>query len=142
MHKIFGKKEDVEYTTRIGAYFIPIKDNKIGVIQTPKGYFLIGGGKEKNETNEDCLKRECLEEIGYDIKIDSKICSAEMYTLHEKIGYFHPVQTYYSGILKEQIKIPIEKDHILVWLSFEEIQNNMYVEMQNWAIEQYIKGLE
>ena len=142
MHKIFGKKEDVEYTTRIGAYFIPIKDNKIGVIQTPKGYFLIGGGKEKNETNEDCLKRECLEEIGYDIKIDSKICSAEMYTLHEKISYFHPVQTYYSGILKEWIKTPIEKDHILVWLSFEEIQNNMYVEMQNWAIEQYIKGLE
>ena len=40
MHKIFGKKEDVEYTTRIGAYFIPIEDNKIGVIQTPKGYFL------------------------------------------------------------------------------------------------------
>lgn len=142
MHKIFGKKEDVEYTTRIGAYFIPIKDNKIGVIQTPKGFFLIGGGKEKNETNEDCLKRECLEEIGYDIKIDSKICSAETYTLHEKISYFHPVQTYYSGILKERIKTPIEKDHNLVWLEFDDIQNRMYSQMQNWAIKQCIKGLE
>lgn len=60
MYKIFGIKENVEYTTRIGAYVIPVKDNKIGVIKTLKGYFLIGGGKEENETDEQCIKRECL----------------------------------------------------------------------------------
>lgn len=35
MHKIFGIKENVEYSIRIGAYIIPIKENKIAVIKTP-----------------------------------------------------------------------------------------------------------
>ena len=39
MHKIFGAKENASYLDREGAYIIPIKDNKIGVVKTPKGYF-------------------------------------------------------------------------------------------------------
>lgn len=141
MHKIFGIKENVEYSTRIGAYIIPIKKNKIAVIKTPKGYFLIGGGKENDETDEQCIKRECLEETGFDITVSRKICSAETFTQHEKIGYFHPVQTYYIGIINEQTQIPKETDHSLEWIDFKEIQNQMHAEMQNWAIEQVIKGL-
>lgn len=141
MHKIFGTQENLLYTTRIGAYLIPIKDNKIGLIKTSKGYFLIGGGKDTNETDEQCIKRECLEEIGYNITIHNKICSAETFTYREKIGYFHPIQTYYSGTINEEIKEPIEPDHNFVWMNFEDIQNKMYAEMQNWAIEQAIKGL-
>lgn len=142
MHKIFGTKENVSYTTRIGAYILPIKDNKIGVIKTPKGYFLIGGGKEENETDEQCIKRECLEESGCDITVQKKICSAEAFTQHEKIGYFHPVQTYYIGTLKVQTQKPRETDHSLEWIDIKEIQNKMYAEMQGWAIEQMLKGLE
>lgn len=141
MHKIFGIIEKVSYTTRIGAYLIPIKDNKIGVIKTSKGYFLIGGGKNTNETDEECIKRECLEEIGCNITIHTKICSAETFTHHDKLGHFHPVQTYYIGIINEQIKEPIEIDHELVWFNYNDIKNKMYVEMQNWAIEQVLKGL-
>ncbi len=142
MHRIFGIKENVEYATRIGAYVIPIKENKIAVIKTAKGYFLIGGGKEENETDEQCLKRECLEETGYGITIEKKLCSAELYTYHEKIGYFNPVQTYYVGKINNQIQFPKESDHEFVWLNVDEIKDNMYVDMQNWAIEQMLKGLE
>lgn len=142
MHKIFGIKENVEYTTRIGTYVIPIEDNKICVIKTPKGYFLIGGGKEENETDEQCIKRECLEETGYDITVDKKICSAEAFTHHEKLGYFHPIQTYYIGTINKQAQKPKETDHSLEWIDVKEIHNKMYAEMQNWAIEQTLKGLE
>lgn len=142
MHKIFGTKENVSYTTRIGAYIIPVQNNKIGVIKTSKGYFLIGGGKEENETDEQCIKRECLEETGYDITVDKKICSAETFTHHEKIGYFHPVQTYYIGTINEQTQRPNETDHSLEWIDIKVIQNEMYPEMQNWAIKQMLKGLE
>ena len=141
MHKIFGIRENVEHSTRIGAYIIPIKKNKIAVIKTPKGYFLIGGGKENDETDEQCIMRECLEETGCKVTIKTKICSAETFTYHDKIGYFHPVQTYYTGIINEKISEPIETDHELVWLDCNNIKNKMYVEMQNWAIEQVIKGL-
>ncbi len=138
IHKIFGIKENVKYTTRIGAYVIPVKDNKIGVIKTPKGYFLIGGGKEEDESDEQCIKRECLEETGYDITIKKNLCSAELYTYHEKIGYFNPVQTYYIGKINNQIQLPTETDQEFLWLNIDEIKDKMYVEMQGWAIEQMI----
>ena len=50
MHKIFGTKEDKKYVDRIGAYIILIRRNEVGIIETPKGYFLLGGGLDADET--------------------------------------------------------------------------------------------
>ncbi len=136
MHKIFGVKENINYTDRIGAYLLPIKDGKIAVIKTPKGYFFIGGGKNDTETDAECIMRECLEEIGYKVNIKEKICSAEAYIIHSEIGGFHPIQTYYSGELKEKITEPIESDHKLIWVKIEQLKGKMFAEMHNWVLEQ------
>lgn len=136
MHKVFGVKEKAEYADREGAYLIPVHNNKIGVIKTDKGYFLLGGGLDKNENHEDCIKRECIEETGHAAAIKEKICSAEAYTTHPKLGHFHPVQSYYVGELKQRVSEPIEADHILMWFKYEEIKGKMFAEMQNWALEQ------
>lgn len=134
MHMTFGKKENETYIDRKGAYLIAFKDDNTAVIRTSKGYFLPGGGMDENEQDEDCLKRECLEEIGYSVKINEFIGSAEMYCEHPQIGYFHPVQNYYLGELSEKIKEPVETDHVLEWVPYEKIKNNMFSEMQGWAI--------
>lgn len=136
MHRIFGTDEGVEYVHRKGAYLIPIKDENIGVIQTPKGFFLLGGGIENGETDKLCITRECMEEVGYSVSISKKVCSAEMYEKHPMIGYFHPIQTYYLGELIEQKQPPAESDHKLVWLNYSNLKGKMFVEMQNWALEQ------
>ena len=136
MHKIFGTKEDKEYKDRIGAYIIPVKGNEVGVVETPKGYFLLGGGLDANETDFQCLKRECLEESGYEVEIGEKVGSAETYMLHPTIGYFHPIQSYYVGKLLDKVKEPVEPDHVFKFVKFEDIENKMYLEMQRWAIEQ------
>ena len=139
MHKIFGSKTDAPYLTRKGAYLIPFKNSKVGVVKTSKGYFLLGGGLEANETDIQCIQRECKEEIGFEVKIGNFICSAETYMKHDTLGFFHPVQTYYDGTLLRQIQLPIEKDHSLVWIEYSELKNNMFVEMQNWALQQWWK---
>lgn len=135
-HKVFGNKENAAYYDREGAYLIPVDGEKIGVIKTPRGFFLLGGGIEENETDSDCIKRECIEETGFTCEIKGIIASAETYTHHSKIGYFHPIQRYYYGELKEKISQPTENDHTLVWVSYNEIKNHMYAEMQNWAIDE------
>lgn len=139
MHKIFGRKEDVEYIDREGAYLIPIHNNQIGIIQTSKGYFLLGGGIQNEENHVDCIKRECMEESGYAVSVKEKICSAETYCRHPAIGYFHPIQTYYIGELTTKIFTPTEYDHNFLWTEFEKIKGNLCVEMQNWALEQCFK---
>ena len=138
MHEVFGIKENVNYIDRIGAYLIPSKEGKIGVVKTPKGYFLLGGGLDGDESYEECIARECLEEIGYTVSVGKKVCSAEMYSEHPTIGHFHPIQTYYVGELIEQITTPKEDDHAFEWVEYNALVDNMYLEMQSWAIKQCI----
>ena len=136
MHKIFGTNEGVQYVHRKGAYLIPIKDDRVGVIQTPKGFFLPGGGIENGETDTLCIMRECMEETGYTVSVKKKVCSAEAYEKNHEIGYFHPIQTYYLGELIEQKQTHVESDHKLVWMNYSDLRGNMCIEMQNWALEQ------
>lgn len=138
MHRIFGIKENGEYIDREGAYLIPVKNNQIGIAKTPKGYFFLGGGMENGESHIDCTKRECIEEVGYTVLVKDKICSAETYCIHPAIGYFHPIQTYYAGELLLKVSVPIEKDHDFLWIEFNEIKGKMFMDMQNWALEQLL----
>lgn len=142
MHKIFGEKENEKYLDRYGAYIVPVKDGKIAVVKTPKGYFFIGGGIEENESCQDAIKRECLEETGYRATVGKMICSAEAYVKHSELGYFHPVQYYYTGILEEKVQEPTEGDHRFVWIDYKELQGNLFPKMQNWALEQIMDYLK
>lgn len=138
-HRVFGIKENVNYIDRAGAYLIPFKEGKVGVVKTAKGYFLLGGGLDGEESHEECIRRECLEEIGYTVSVGNKICSAEMYCEHPTIGYFHPKQTYYVGELMKQVNVAVEDDHEFVWVDYDEVADNMYLEMQSWALKQWEK---
>mgnify|MGYP001780929327 CR=1 FL=1 len=137
MHKIFGDKCEVVYVDRKGAYIIPSHDSKLGVVQTQKGFFFLGGGIDENETDIACIQRECLEEAGCTAVVKEFICSAETYIEHPVIGHFHPIQNYYAGEIVRKEQEPMEGDHKLVWLSYEELKGNMFLEMQNWALDQY-----
>lgn len=139
-HRVFGTRLAVSYVDRKGAYLIPIRDDKIGVVETKKGFFFLGGGIEENETDAECIMRECLEEIGCIAVVKEFVCSAETYTKHSDIGYFHPVQAYYTGELKPQVKVPTEFDHKLVWVSYEKLKGKLFLEMQNWALKRAIEG--
>ena len=136
MHKIFGEKRDGNYVDRKGAYIIPFHGDKVGVVHTYKGYFLLGGGIDEGETDEDCIVRECLEEVGYAVDIRQFICSAETYGSIPNTPYFHPIQTYYTGRILEKIQEPTEEDHELVWMEYKELAGKMRWEMQGWAIKQ------
>ena len=137
MHKIFGVKSEDTYVDRKGAYIIPTCDGKLGVVQTSKGFFFLGGGIDENETDIACIQRECLEEAGCNAVVKELICSAEAYIEHPVIGHFHPIQNYYAGEITQKDQEPMESDHKLVWLSYEELKGNMFLEMQNWALDQY-----
>ena len=138
MHKCFGIKENAEYTDREGAYLIPFRGNMVGVIQTSKGYFLLGGGLEAGESHSACINRECIEEAGYLSLVKEQVCSAEAYTTHPTIKYFHPIQTYYYGELLEKVGEPTEDDHRLCWIEYNQLKGMLFVEMQNWALEQAV----
>lgn len=137
-HMVCGKKEPVTYLGREGAYLIPVQDGQVGVVKTPKGYFLLGGGLENGESHTACITRECLEEVGYTCVVQDKICTAESYGKHPTLGYFHPVQTYYTGTLLSRIATPAESDHRFEWVDCNALRGYLFSAMQNWALEQVL----
>lgn len=139
--KTFGQKAaDEVYTDREGVYLVCFQQDKLAVVRTKRGLFLPGGGIEGNESREECLCRELLEETGYAVLQLSYACSADIYTRHERIGAFHPIQHYYTGVLGEQICKPIEQ-HKLEWLPVSHAPERMYVPAQVWAAQTCYRAL-
>ena len=139
-HYVFGERDrDTDYYDRPGAYLLALRDGKLAVVQTKRGYFLPGGGLEDGESDADCILREMLEETGRAAEVGAFLCSAEHYTTHDTKGPFHPIQRYYTGTVGDRIAPPQEPDISFHWLPLEEIRGNFYSVMQNRALEMWIE---
>ena len=136
-HYVVGEKENADYYERPGAYIVPERDGKIGLIKSKGGYCFIGGGLENGESDCECLRREVMEETGYSVEIGELFATAEQYKPDQTdIGYFHPIQYYYTGKLIEKIADPVESDHELEWVSIEETKGKVSLAMHEWALKQ------
>lgn len=147
LQKAFGEKHpNIVYKDRTGAYGIGFNDDgKIPVAMTHlangcEGYFLLGGGLDKNEKHSDCIIRECLEEAGLRVTPKEFICKGERYSYIERIEtYFHGIGYFYNMEIIDIIAEPTEPDHSLVWLSTEEAKEKLFLPHQIWAVEQAYK---
>jgi 8-oxo-dGTP pyrophosphatase MutT (NUDIX family) len=137
--RIFGDVLDgVYYKERKGVYGIAINElNQVAVIQMPHGDFLPGGGIDLNETEDECLRRELIEETGYSININSFICNGIQYGYGPKSGkYLKLVGSFYTIQLGHDTGLKSEIDHKLVWKDREELKKSIRIEYQYWAIEE------
>lgn len=132
----FGEKlENIEYFERIAVYGIVInEEGKIAIIKTPRGYFLPGGGIEGSESHEQCLKREFMEETGYQITVENYIGRSSLYHVSKTYRYSHGTGYFYFATLTQKKNNGIEEDHKLIWLEPAECINGLYLEHQSWAV--------
>lgn len=131
----------VSYMERPGAYALIQNGSKaIALVKTPQGYLLPGGGIEPDENIKAGLRREIIEEIGYQSKVEEKVCSAVQYLYSEsERAYFKKVGYFFKVELVAKVSEPIERDHDLVWRSPEESQRMLAQEFQAWAVRQAFK---
>jgi len=135
------KESGKNYLERAGAYgFIINKDGLLATVQTKTGYFLPGGGIEAGESEEECLKRECLEEIGMEISIKSKFAIGT-YHFHSttadrdmtSVGHF------FDCAMESMTDSQSEPGHRLAWLAPSDATKSLYLENQNEAVKIYLK---
>lgn len=140
--KYFGEKlPNVQYVHRIGSYAVIIENACIAVVpsNTVNGFMLIGGGLENGESEIDGLRREAIEEIGYELKIHEKLGVATEYFYAEvENTYFAKECHFYRARLRQKVSSNTENE--LIWLEIEKI-GEIYHQCHQWIVEEELELL-
>jgi len=131
--------ENKVYKRREGCYGLVENDQgALAIIKTSTGHFLPGGGVEADESLEDSLKREFIEETGLRIDIDEQYATGSYFfystTLEmdmESYGHF------YKCHVLEKVSNQKEVDHELVWLTSQDAYDKLWLENQKEAVKLY-----
>ena len=133
----FGSRiNGIKYIDREAVYGLLLKKGKIAVVETPRGYFLPGGGIEQNESHEECLRREIIEEVGIEVKLDEYIGKSVLFDKSPRDNvYYNMYGSFY--LVNEVNRLPkLEDDYEMVWMSLEEAKSKLKLIHQIWAVNE------
>lgn len=138
---MFGEKDEAaNYQDRYAAYIIVETHGKIAMIEAPNGaFFLPGGEKEGQETNEEAISRELLEEMGISAEIACYLGEAAeyFYSNHRKT-YFHNPGYFYVAKSWQKVGEPTEKDQSIWWVTPETALEKLKRGSHRWAVEKWL----
>ena len=130
----------IQYISRPSVYaIIQNSDQNFAIVRHRGAYFLPGGGIEARETPIEALKREVIEETGYQIKDVAKLCETVEYLpgiSAEK--YYHIWSTFFVTQLNTAEATFAEPDHQLIWMKAEKVIPKLQRAAHVWAIEQFL----
>ncbi|WP_404426737.1 NUDIX domain-containing protein [Thalassospira australica] len=111
-------------------------DGEVAVARTPKGIVLIGGGVERGESERDALHREAYEESGYRIDIRNRVGIASQYVNNFAKGRFRLKRgVFFLCEFTERLGPPLEPDHELIWLAYDDARQQLIRPFHRWALE-------
>ena len=135
--KINGKKYDFRET----CFGICIRNGNMLFVKKNEQFSFIGGGIEAGETHEECLKREFVEESGYEILNIKPFVTIDCFWLAAGKWPLESLANFYLVELGEKISEPIEEGHILEEIKIEEANNVLPLPYHKKALELFLKTL-
>ena len=135
----FGQPlSDRTYALRPGAYGVLVDSlSRILVVETNSGrFYLPGGGIETNETAEQALVREFVEEAGLKVACGYEFAAAVQFVhcLDEPNGYRKACSFFLVEPAYESLRTL--EEHQVHWLNHEHAQRAVHEDAHRWAIGQ------
>ncbi len=134
----------IEYEDRLSSYAI-IKNKKgqlVIVEMINWGFIFLGGKLEKGESPTDAIKRETLEEIGYEVNNLTFYEEFESFydvTAYGRLIHCRNIASFYIGSIGSKLQEPTEKGTILHWFYPEELFGKMKLDYQNEVLGRIFK---
>lgn len=139
----FGEQADgIDYSIRKGVYAVIFNEqrNELATVQLTRGpFFLPGGGLEENESPEECLAREMLEETGHELIVGPYIGHAQQVYQSSQNGPAINDGYFYLAKIGGKIQEPVEEDHHLTWIPVSEAAQHLFHEHHLWAVQEGLK---
>ena len=135
--KILDKKYDFRET----CFGICLKDNKMFLVKKNDQYSFIGGGLESNETHEECLKREFIEESGYELLDIKPFVIIDCFWLAAGKWPLESLANFYIVKIGRKICEPIEFGHIVEEIDIKDVANLLPLPYHQKALELFYKSL-
>lgn len=139
MIRINEPDSKITYEDRYSSYAIIKNDNEeIAVVEMIGwGYIFPGGKIEENENSQETIKRETLEEIGYEVsnlEYYEKFETFYQISSRGRLINCHNIADFYLGDMKDKIMEPIEKNN-LHWFKSNELYGKLKLDFQNVVLE-------
>ena len=141
----FGTAEPgLDYRLRATAFGLVIRDGKLACVRVDRGagsYFdLPGGAVDGEETEEQAVVREFLEETGMTVRPLTRIAEASQY-FRKTDG--EPINNTGGFWVAEPLSFDpaakVEADHDLVWLEPHEALANLRHDAHAWAVTVWLR---
>ena len=119
---------------RPGAYGVTTHDDRVFVVRWRGQCFLPGGGIEPGERPEAALRREILEETGFEVLRAFPLATAAQFTTHLPTGRFVNKRcAFFRVVLGPQTGHPA-RDHEPLWVDLAEVDLLLAEEASAWAV--------
>ena len=145
MNLQFGRPEPGHsYENRPTAFGLVFRDGRLACVRVDRGegsyYDLPGGAIDGDETEEQAMVREFVEETGLTIRPDQRLGEAGQYFLKSDGRAVNNLAGFWTAeVEREDPTTKIEDDHELHWLDPQRALSELRHDAHAWAVAIWLR---
>ena len=145
MNLQFGRPEPGHtYEDRPTAFGLVFRDGRLACVRVDRGegsyYDLPGGAIDGDETEEQAMVREFVEETGLTIRPDQRLGEAGQYFLKSDGRAVNNLAGFWTAeVEREDPTTKIEDDHELHWLDPQRALSELRHDAHAWAVAVWLR---
>lgn len=139
---IIGEKlENTKYDFRETCFGIYLQDGKMLLVKKNNQFSFIGGGIEEGETHEECLKREFIEESGYELLNIKPFVTIDCFWLAGGKWPLESLANFYIVEIGQKVCEPTEEGHISQSVKLENVEDLLPLPYQKKALKLFYEQI-